>query len=945
MTRRLAEVLRGLLALVLLVGLVGGVPWSLVRFVGWPLPTAVPSLDGIAGALTSSGSVDGVVLKVVAVVVWVAWLQLAWSVAAEVVTLVARRPRAAPQGTVRRVAATLVTTAALLVGTFGGARPLPMPALASALAAPFRTAPASAAEPGAAGTLAPPAAASTGGVASPPVAPGAPADLVVRVRRGDCLSVLAEQHYGDQAEWVRIWEANRGRSFGTRVFDDPNLILVGWELRLPGVAPASAPGLGRSLPLAAAPIVERPLPASGLLVAAEPAGATSGELVPAVVPADPSPAVAPAPGATLPVGTPGGVARPEVALPAVADPSAVPGVAPEVAGLDRPAPPAWVQPAGLSGAVLLASGVAGLVASRRRRRLRGAGRDEVLAPLAESLAFVERATKGSADVMALARLDVALRALASSLAPASLARPLAVLLHPDGTVEVVLVEAAGAPPTPWRATTPVRWVLDPTVSLGELAALAREAIPCPALVMIGTTEDGAALHLDLEAAGLVVLDGEPIVVHALARAVLATLAVSPLSHLVRVVLTGLEPSGLYDAARVDIVDDADAVLEAVAATSAAVRGALGRGGPASTFALRSSTDNGEAWEPAVGLVLGVGSPAWGAHAAELAGRGGTGVALVTDARLDAPCRLRVEHGLLVVEPLGIRVTPLGLAANELASLAALIEAVDGVPHPAPRPAAVTAPFVESPWSLLVRVLGPVDVVDPDGGTVGFDRSKALELVAWLALHREQPRRSSARGALWETEVRDATLANVVSDARRSLAKAVTPPTGEEWIARSTADRLPLHPQVVTDAELLRARLDHACGAGDAEAVEVLRPGVALLRDQPFAGSAYLWPDGEAVPTSLIVLATSAAAELAVRCLALGDVDGAFWATSQGLKALPGHEGLVCLRMQAHAQRGDLAGVRSEYQTYERVVLADPWGDGTPAGKVVALRNRLLRPSS
>jgi DNA-binding SARP family transcriptional activator len=84
-----------------------------------------------------------------------------------------------------------------------------------------------------------------------------------------------------------------------------------------------------------------------------------------------------------------------------------------------------------------------------------------------------------------------------------------------------------------------------------------------------------------------------------------------------------------------------------------------------------------------------------------------------------------------------------------------------------------------------------------------------------------------------------------------------------------------------------------------------------------------------------------AAELAARCLDRGELDAVFDATGRGLLVLPGHEELVCLRMAAHARRGDLAAVRAEYEAYERVVLADAWG-GEPSPKVVAERNRLLR---
>ena len=74
---------------------------------------------------------------------------------------------------------------------------------------------------------------------------------------------------------------------------------------------------------------------------------------------------------------------------------------------------------------------------------------------------------------------------------------------------------------------------------------------------------------------------------------------------------------------------------------------------------------------------------------------------------------------------------------------------------------------------------------------------------------------------------------------------------------------------------------------------------------------------------------------------LGDIEGVFWATAQGLKVLPGHEELIGLRMQAHARAGDLAGVRQEWETYERVLVADAWSDGEPAPKLLMLRRELL----
>ena len=79
-------------------------------------------------------------------------------------------------------------------------------------------------------------------------------------------------------------------------------------------------------------------------------------------------------------------------------------------------------------------------------------------------------------------------------------------------------------------------------------------------------------------------------------------------------------------------------------------------------------------------------------------------------------------------------------------------------------------------------------------------------------------------------------------------------------------------------------------------------------------------------------------------LKVGDVDGVFWATGQGLKVLAGHEELIALRMRAHALRGDLAGVRSEWDSYERAISDDSWTDAEPSPKLVQLRRELLLPS-
>ncbi len=124
---------------------------------------------------------------------------------------------------------------------------------------------------------------------------------------------------------------------------------------------------------------------------------------------------------------------------------------------------------------------------------------------------------------------------------------------------------------------------------------------------------------------------------------------------------------------------------------------------------------------------------------------------------------------------------------------------------------------------------------------------------------------------------------------------------------------------------------------------MLRPAAVDLRrrDAVRRHRPYLWPDAEGISSAHTLLAVGAAMHMARLCLDLGDVEGVFWATGQGLQVLAGHEELIALRMRAYAAAGDLAGVRHEWAAYERAIDADPWTSAEPSPKLVALRHALL----
>ena len=230
------ELRRGVLAAVGLLLVVLGVPAVLVLVVGNPLPTSAPSRSWLTAQVTGT-----TIIKVLAVVLWVAW--------AHVIVCLAAEWRAARRGTLssafalgggsqllarRLVAATLLLAGAATL-TAGAASPTPRPPAVTATLRPGTAAP-TAALPDHRATA---AAAVKTYVVQPPEG-----------RRYDCLWDIAERTLGDPYRYKEVFELNRDRKQPDgRTLMDADLIQPGWILRMP--ADARGPGIHTA---AAAPV-------------------------------------------------------------------------------------------------------------------------------------------------------------------------------------------------------------------------------------------------------------------------------------------------------------------------------------------------------------------------------------------------------------------------------------------------------------------------------------------------------------------------------------------------------------------------------------------------------------------------------------------------------------------------------------------------------------------
>jgi len=841
---------------------------------------------------------------------------------------------------------------------------------------------------------------------------------------GDTLSDIAEEQLGDADAWPEIYEENAGRDMGGgRTFDDPNLILPGWQIDVPvdddavesaeSAVPDIAIETPTSPPASAEPAVasDDALPSipdtdtdTGTVTGTGTGTDTDAESADRADPDDTDPVSSETAVETvtqLVVGAVPGIGTPSSSTPSTSTTS-IPAPSGDDAGSnigdERPDSPTAPSPIRIEHAALLAAGVLALVGVRRRQRLRGAApRARVPEPPPGVVATERRLRTIDAGERSM-RVDVAIRAAAHELVDTE-AQVGTVLVDHDGDIELRLTSRADLR-SPWVALDDDQrsWQLPAAIPIELLGDSARRVgTPCVALVQLGVA-DGRDVLIDVEACGTLAIDATAEQATEVLTALATGLATSPYAEIAHLVTVSL--------AKAAVVDHRNAH------TASSVRDALHLAGSLvgstasserSTFSLRSLRTGGEMWEPAVVLAdlaehrcdeLPREFPSPGRGVALVAATGGSAL-VPADARLVAS-----ETGWTFdAFATSIDLTPVGITSAELAAVAELIDdasaplsiadeitwatndhsvnwsggegqtsastidelddadsisvaddsGVDATSAgngpdsegEGEQPTESVTVFEPREHQILVRLMGGVEIVSHDDRPGVFERSKTVELIAWLATHRTSSTRATARTALWELDVRDATFANVVSEARRALARLVTPPGEEEWVARTLTEQLPLHRGVVTDADLIDERLAAARLQPPAQAIETLTPAAELIRDIPFAGTSYLWPDAEGITSNLVLLATGVATELAGHALSLGDTDLVFWATGQGLKVLPGYEELIGLRMQAHARAGDLAGVRQEWESYERVIVADAWSDGEPAPKLLALRHELL----
>jgi hypothetical protein len=240
------------------------------------------------------------------------------------------------------------------------------------------------------------------------------------------------------------------------------------------------------------------------------------------------------------------------------------------------------------------------------------------------------------------------------------------------------------------------------------------------------------------------------------------------------------------------------------------------------------------------------------------------------------------------------------------------------------------------WRICVRIMGPVEIANKSWETLRFERSKSAELLTWLVMHRDRPTRIAARTALWGVSIEDSTFNNVVSGVRKVINQ-----NGQNLLERESNDVFRVGFEVITDAEILEAAIVKVKLKSGEEEFQILREALDLVRDLPFAGEDFVWADTEGITSNIVLTIITGALMLSDFYMSKQDLDGVFWATGKGLKALRGHEALISLRMKAHAQERNISGINSEWLAYERLRIAEDQFLDRESNEIAKLRESLL----
>ncbi|WP_036920995.1 LysM peptidoglycan-binding domain-containing protein [Propionicicella superfundia] len=921
------KIVRGVLALLVLLGLVAGAPVLLAAAFrppdlgrGWRI-LLMPD--------------DGTLLTFAVVLAgWAAWLVFVVSLLAELAERVSHGRVRTPRGlrAPRAAAAFLVgAVAALATLRAVAGDDVPPPAHASVLYAPVPDAVPEAERPATAAEAVPPPAAETQAVDD--------AHLSYTVAPGDDLWTLSEQFLGSGARWSDLVAVNPGL--------DPRLDLrAGQILRLPADANPPGTSLAAGPRLPAAPldrasgesrtvtvqrgdslwsIAERSLGDGerwreihelNLDQIADPDQIDIGWVL--RLPGSAGTASPQPPAPERPAARPDSAQTPRTAQPtsdppvgsAPATPAATTGSPDEVDTEDRATVIAGESAANpalllLGGAgPLMAAGICAALAASRETQGWSRPRGRRFLQPGEDGARVRTALATVADPLRLTLLDAALRLVGEHCQVFGIDPP--PLSRLGVTRDRIVLAFDGAPPAPPALFEAAAdgWVLPASAraDAGDPAG----PHPYPALVTLGELDGETVLH-DLLSTPVLGICGPTSAVDDVATAWVLELATAPWApDLLLHVTPGL--AGLLLPARDDVCsgtedDLVDGLESLVAARREGLRHGLADVRPAAVFvfggrlpaALRDRVLAARAHEAGVTVVLAhdTGPATWEVTGPEAALRGRLlpqGPAVSHAQRLAAQTQAAVAELRQVAE--SPRSTPAPWWPPE---------GEDPPPStPSNRPLVVSrqeeaVPGSHRPLHPLLNLLGPIELLGTTGSPPARGQRTCMEYCAWLLEHQG----STAAAMTSSLLVAESSRRSSVSRLRSWLGKD---DDGAAYLPDAYSGRIWLHPAVSSDWQQLQILI--APGVNRTPP-ETLHTALGMVRGAVLADAAPgQWSWAEELRMDIMATIRDIGLELTDHALNAGDIDRARWAIARALTVSPEDEELLCARIRTERRAGN-----------------------------------------
>lgn len=968
MSKPLRSTLRGLVSLIAVVLLLAGPPLALIRFVGNPLPSSVPTMSELTDSLTQHGVPDEVVINTLAILAWVTWAQLAVAIAVEIAAQFRHRP--SPQLPAipgfQPLAGHLVA-GVLLIGTL--LQPTrnqePQPPLtfertekiALVDEAPSETEP----DP----------------VAAPTHSPAEPTSTYV-VERHDSLWSIAENTLGDGMRWRQIRDMNIGRAQpdGQSLTANSDVIHPGWTLLVPAPAEAASsasstyqvqPGdhlwkiakhtlraqLGRqptdseidpywreiietnraSLPTPADPNLI--FPGQEVRLPPPPGHQTQPSPAPAPEPTQPTEpthqAEAEATAQPPPPAEPDN-ARPRASIDKVPEEPRT-QAAPErhlddahqdgsPSGADKSEQTTGVVVPGLLG--IAGAGVAcavGLQLHRRRRnRQARAAPGAVVPSIPNELRDLHRSVMTTGDPESRADLRSALFETARHGAEHRhvRCRPRLIQLAPD-RIEVLLATPEVEVPEGWTAEQSGQVWSRPR----SRQPLEPPDCPTPLLVTVGRPEKGTEILYDLETAGLTVASGHAELVSDTIRSLLHELVHGPAE--VHVVTVGDVPTVEHD--RVLHAQDWDDIAKHALGWATISADALKAHKFDSAFTARGSGRSIDGLVPLLVVCNPIPNDDRFHRLVELAGSTAAGILAVSQHPVGAGTDLIITEDGAAIPRLGLEFQPQHLDSDVADQVDQLIECADRPADERPSQPPTLArsatdgdvsdngrPYTDPPYDVLVRVLGSIDV---EGGGKPLS-PKQLGLLAYIVTHPGCTV-DKVETSVWpEGSNNPRHRVHNTLWALRSILGADQVLTFDEVDGYRVADT------VRTDRDLFERRVTYAADRRPAESIRILRGALDLVTGQPFTYTStqqrsLTWVDHEDWAYRTESLVVDGAHQMAQLCSEHGDPDAAIWAIRKGLLASPTNTELTNSLMQIHIAAGEPTAAKRVFVDHERAL--------------------------